>query len=85
MNYTVKLIRGLLLIFLLSGVVVLRAQVIATAKTENQKTNDHCLKCHAHNHFIYDNTVAKTQSKTQDGTWYENRHGSILSVQSQKF
>lgn len=64
MKYAVKLIGGLLLVFLLSGVNLLRAEEKTTpTRTENQRTNDHCLKCHAHNYFSYENTVAGKQSK----------------------
>ena len=64
MKCAVKLFGGLLLVFVLSGVVAIHAQEIAKPpKTENQKTNDHCLNCHAHNYFNYDNPVAKKQIK----------------------
>ncbi len=64
MKYAVRLIGGLLPVFLLSGVAILQAEEVATqTRTDNQRTNDHCLKCHAHNYFIYDNTVEKKQIK----------------------
>lgn len=64
MNNPIKLIKGLLLIFILAGASPLSAQEIpAAAKTENQRSNDKCLKCHAHNHFSYENTVAGKQVK----------------------
>jgi hypothetical protein len=64
MKYAVKLIGGFLLVFLLFGANLLRAEEKAPpTRTDNQKTNDHCLKCHAHNYFSYDNTVAGKQSK----------------------
>jgi predicted CXXCH cytochrome family protein len=64
MKYAVKLIGGLLLVFLLSGVIALRAEELVTpTRTDNQRTNDHCLNCHAHNYFNYENTVEKKQVK----------------------
>ncbi|MEI7830673.1 MAG: cytochrome c3 family protein [Prolixibacteraceae bacterium] len=64
MNYAVKLIKGLLLVFVLSGVVDLRAQEkAASTRTDNQRTNELCLNCHAHNYFNYNNTVEKKQVK----------------------
>ncbi len=30
-------------------------------ETANQLVNDECLKCHAHNKFVYDNTVTSTE------------------------
>lgn len=64
MNNAIKLIKGLLLVFTLAGAGLLKGQEVpATAKTDNQVTNDKCLKCHAHNHFSYENTVAGKQVK----------------------
>lgn len=64
MKYAVKLIGGLLLVILLSGVAALHAEEKVTpTRTENQRTNDHCLNCHAHNYFNYENTVEKKQVK----------------------
>lgn len=64
MKYAIKLIKGLFLVSILFGVVVVHAEEKAVqGKTDNQKANDHCLNCHAHNYFNYDNTVAKKQVK----------------------
>jgi hypothetical protein len=64
MNKAIKLIGGLLLAFLISGISDLHAEeIVAPARTDNQRANDHCLNCHAHNYFTYDNTVANKQVK----------------------
>lgn len=64
MKYVFKLIGGFMLIFLLSSISRLHAEVKpAPVRTDNQKTNDHCLNCHAHNYFVYANKVAGKQSK----------------------
>ncbi len=64
MKYAVKLIGGVILSILLSGVVSLHAEEkITSTRTDNQRTNDHCLNCHAHNYFNYNNTIEKKQVK----------------------
>ncbi|MCE1199025.1 MAG: cytochrome c3 family protein [Marinilabiliales bacterium] len=64
MKYADKLISGFLLILLVAGANLLKGEEKSVVtKTDNQRANDHCLKCHAHNHFIYENTVAKKQVK----------------------
>jgi predicted CXXCH cytochrome family protein len=58
MNHAVKLIGGLMLVFVLSGIVESQAQEKTTSiRTDNQRTNELCLNCHAHNYFNYNNTV----------------------------
>ena len=64
MNYTTKLIKGLLLVYLLSGAAALFAEDNAMpARADNQRTNDHCLRCHAHHYFFFENTIEKKQVK----------------------
>ena len=64
MKYLVKLFKGLMLFFLLFCYQGLKAESMPVpTKTDNQRTNDHCLKCHANNYFSYDNTVEKKQVK----------------------
>jgi predicted CXXCH cytochrome family protein len=86
MRYAVKLIRGLFLLILLLGLEVVRAEEIVPAtRTENQKTNDICLKCHAHNYFNYENTVAQkiVKHKMEPGLkidtvlFYQSNHKSF--------
>ena len=64
MKIAVKLFKGLLLVASMTlGLALHAEEKTPQVKTNNQKANDHCLNCHAHNYFNYDNTIAKKQVK----------------------